>query len=177
MNTQEDILDDSYIRYYNDTGAVVNPIVEGFGIVDSQETVYPGYIPRPTNQFMTFNIFFQDYVRSNENIKVHLNFIFGTGFKFGPPDNKRYKDTLSLPMYRRVDLGFSGLILKGAKQKYDETIFRHVNSIWGTLEIFNLLDVANTVSYLWIRDTSSRLFAVPNHLTSRLVNVKFVIKI
>ena len=177
MNTQEDILDDSYIRYYNDTGAVVNPIVEGFGVVDSQETVYPGYIPRPTNQFMTFNIFFQDYVRSNENIKVHLNFIFGTGFKFGPPDNKRYKDTLSLPMYRRVDLGFSGLILKGAKQKYDETIFRHVNSIWGTLEIFNLLDVANTVSYLWIRDTSSRLFAVPNHLTSRLVNVKFVIKI
>lgn len=177
MNTQEDIIDDQYIRYLNDTGAIINPIVDGYDQVASQDTIYPGFIPRPTNQFMTFNIFFQDYVPNNKNLKVHLNFIFGTGFKFGPPDFNRYKDTLSLPMYRRVDLGFSGLIMKGSKFKNAQTFAKQIESLWATIEIFNLLDVPNTVSYLWIRDTSSRLYAIPNHLTRRLLNVKLVLKI
>lgn len=175
LDTKEDILTDKYPVYYNDTMGLVNPIVDGYDNVASVDTVYPGFVPRPTDQLMTFNIFFQDHVRDNENIKVHLNFILGTGFKFGPPDNNRYKDTLQLPMYRRVDLGFSGLLFEGRKHQLSK--YKNVESLWATVEIFNLLDVRNTVSYLWIRDRSSKLYAVPNHLTRRLLNVKLVLKL
>jgi hypothetical protein len=52
----------------------------------------------------------------------------------------------------------------------------HVKSMWLSFEVFNLLDINNTVSYSWVRDISNRQYAVPNYLTPRLFNVKFVVK-
>jgi hypothetical protein len=46
--------------------------------------------------------------------------------------------------------------------------------MWISAEVFNLLEMNNTISYLWIRDVENRLFAVPSYLTSRLINVKLV---
>jgi hypothetical protein len=49
--------------------------------------------------------------------------------------------------------------------------------LWIGLEVFNLLDITNTVSYLWVKDISTaRDYAVPNYLTPRLLNVKMVAK-
>jgi hypothetical protein len=47
--------------------------------------------------------------------------------------------------------------------------------MWLSFEVFNLLGIQNTLSYLWIQDQSSaRTYAVPNRLTARLLNVKLV---
>jgi hypothetical protein len=42
------------------------------------------------------------------------------------------------------------------------------------LEIFNLIDRANTISYQLIKDFSNTTFLMPNRLTPRLVNFKIV---
>jgi hypothetical protein len=163
MKTGENILDDKSYKYASGV------------LVDS---AYPGYIPRPTDSRFTFGLFFQDYFPTNKNIKVHINGMYGTGLPFGPPDNNRYGDTLRLPSYRRVDMGFSALLVDGEKKnKPYYSIFHKMNSIWLSVEVFNLLGILNTISYQWIQDRGTeRTYAVPNRLTSRLLNVKLLVK-
>ncbi len=162
MKTGEDIQDD-FIKYYKTDGT-------------DSTTKYPGYIPRPTDSRVNFGVFFSDYLPRNKNFKLHLNGLYGTGLPFGPPDNNRYGDTLRIPSYKRVDIGFSALLLDGyAKERPRYSFFRNVKTMWVSLEVFNLLGIKNTISYLWIQDQStSRTYAVPNRLTSRLLNLKLV---
>jgi hypothetical protein len=134
---------------------------------------FPGYIPRPTDQFFNFAMFFQDYIPGNETFKVHLSLIFGTGLPTGPPDHIRARDTLRLTPYRRVDIGFSALLLDGKKPKIQQKKFwGNFKSIWLDLEIFNLLGVSNEISYTWVKTQSNIVYAVPNYLTGRRVNLK-----
>jgi len=154
MQTEEDILDDSYVD--KNTG----------------ETVYPGYIPRPSDQRINFSLMFQDYLPNNPSFKVNLNLVFGTGLPFGPPRSERYLATARMPAYRRVDIGFSKELTGVHKNpnKADK-IFKN---LWLGLEVFNLFDIDNTISYYWVSDVNNRQYAVPNYLTSRRVNVKLV---
>ncbi len=48
--------------------------------------------------------------------------------------------------------------------------------MWVSLEVFNLLDISNTISYLWVSNNSGDMFAVPNYLTRRKLNLKLTIK-
>jgi hypothetical protein len=130
-----------------------------------------GYIPRPTDQLVTFNMFFQDYLPKLPKCKMYLSLIYGTGLpvtivgkKFLMADNFRF------PQYRRVDIGFSYDIVKEDKPK------RFVKGAWLSLEVWNLLGINNTVSYTWIKDVTNRQFAIPNYLTQRMINVKLQVK-
>ena len=136
-------------------------------------TVEAGYIPRPTDQRVNFSMFFQDYIPGKPKYKMHLNLIYGTGLPFGPPNGEKYQDVLRIPNYRRVDIGFSA-VLKAADKKSKLKWLNTFNSIWVSAEVFNLLDINNTVSYLWVADVSGREYAVPNYLTARQLNAKFI---
>jgi hypothetical protein len=137
--------------------------------------VYPGYIPRPTDQRFMLGMYFEDYLPRWKNYKMHLNLLYTTGLPFGPPDQKRYGDTLRLPDYKRVDIGFSALLVSGAKHP-ESKVWSSLKNIWLSAEVFNLLGIQNTISYTWIQDQSSgRTYAVPNKLTARLINVKLVV--
>ena len=140
-------------------------------------SIFPGYVPRPTDQRFMLGMYFEDYLPNNKNFKAHINLMYATGLPFGPPDKQRYGDTLRIPDYKRVDIGFSALLLDGArKNRPTHSFFRNLESIWASLEVFNLLGIQNTLSYSWIQDqTSGKTFAVPNRLTSRLLNVKLVV--
>lgn len=163
MKAMEDVLDDKIV--YKSTAGT------------DSATFYPGYIPRPTDQRFMLGMYFEDYLPRNKNFKMHLNLLYATGLPFGPPDQQRYGDTLRLPAYRRVDIGFSALLLDGKrKHRPAHSFFNHLNSVWVSAEVFNLLGILNTLSYSWIQDQSSgRTFAVPNRLTSRLFNVKVAV--
>lgn len=154
MKTEEDLSDDSYVS--SSTG----------------ETVYPGYIARPSDQRLNFSMMFQDHLRNNPSLKVNLNFLYGTGLPFGPPDSPRYMAVNRMPSYRRVDIGFSKEIT-GA-QLHSSKKAGTFKSIWVGLEVFNLLDIDNTISYYWVTDTDGTEYAVPNYLTSRRINVKMI---
>lgn len=153
MGTREDVIDD----YYYDA--------EG-------NKVEPGYIPRPTDQRVNFSLFFQDYLPKNPSYKMSLTLVFGSSLPFGPPDSPRYQQTLRMPPYRRVDIGFSKEIIGELTTFRPSNPFRHLKSMWIALEILNLLQVNNTVSYIWVTDIYGRQYAVPNYLTPRQLNVK-----
>lgn len=141
-------------------------------------SITPGYIPRPTDQRFMLGVYYEDYFPRYKFLKVHLNGMYSTGLPFGPPDKQRYGDTLRLPDYKRVDIGFSALLLDGAKkaQRPSHSFFRNLNNVWLSIEVFNLLGIQNTLSYSWIQDqTTGGTFAVPNRLTSRLLNVKLAV--
>ena len=135
-----------------------------------------GYLPRPTDQRFNFKIFFQDYFPNDPTFRVSLTLVYGTGLPFGPPQAEPRERTFRLPDYRRVDIGFSK-VLKAEGKQYDWKLLNNFKSLWVGLEVFNLLDINNTVSYLWVKDISTaREYAVPNFLTGRLLNVKLVAK-
>ena len=133
-----------------------------------------GFIPRPTDQRVNFSMFFQDYIPGNPNYKMHLNMVYGTGLSFGPPNSEKHQDVLRIPDYRRVDIGFSA-VLKDENKKSRIKWLNAFNSIWVSAEVFNLLDINNTVSYLWVADITGRQYAVPNYLTARQLNAKLIL--
>lgn len=136
-----------------------------------------GYLPRPTDQRLNFKIFFQDYLPNDPSFRVSLTLAYGTGLPFGPPQATAAERVFRLPDYRRVDIGFSK-VLKSESKTYDSKFLNSFRSLWVGVEVFNLLDITNTISYLWVKDISTaREYAVPNFLTPRLLNVKLVAKI
>jgi hypothetical protein len=176
MQTREDIKDDFYYDYYNKYDSLIIP-----GVTVDQKPVrseirHPGYIPRPTDQLVNFGLFFQDYLPKNPSYKMHLTLMFGSRLPFGAPGAPRYKQTFRTPFYRRVDIGFSKEI-KGENTKLKPGNFLNkFKSIWLSAEIFNLLQVNNTVSYLWVTDFQNQQYAVPNYLTSRQLNIKLQVE-
>jgi len=66
-------------------------------------------------------------------------------------------------------------VIKAEDKKSKIKVLNKLNSIWISAEVFNLLDIDNTVSYLWVADVSGRQYAVPNYLTPRQLNFKVII--
>lgn len=170
MQTKEDIIGDRKVIYLNSDG---EQIFQGFTfnniVVDSIVT-FPGYLPRPTDQRVSFSLFFQDYFPNNPTFKMHLGLYFGTGLPFGPPTTDKYKHVFRMPPYRRVDVGFSKqFISEGGKRI---SWLSYVKNAWVSVEVFNLLQISNTISYVWIEDVNGRLYAIPNYLTARQINLK-----
>ena len=176
LKTFENIDGDRKVTYFNSKG---DTIIPGFTFdtkaVDSI-VVYPGYIPRPTDQRVTFGMFFQDYIPKLPSCKMYLNMQFGTGLPFGPPTHERWKQIFRMPPYRRVDIGFAYQIIKEEHNLPKKNPFHHLKGMWLSLEVFNLLQINNTVSYTWVTDVTGRQYAVPNYLTRRQLNVKLQVK-
>ncbi len=134
-----------------------------------------GYIPRPSDQWVNFSLFFQDYLPGNPTYKMQLSGFYGAGLPTGPPDGERFQDVFRMPSYRRIDLGFSKVFISQANP-VNRQIFRHITDLWLSLEVFNLLNINNTISYYWVSSIYGDQFAVPNYLTGRKINLKLTIK-
>ncbi|NWJ51995.1 MAG: carboxypeptidase-like regulatory domain-containing protein [Bacteroidetes bacterium] len=176
MKTEEDIVGDYYYRYLNKQGETIVPGYTSDAVAVDSVKVNPGYIPRPTDQRVTFSLFFQDHLPNNPTVKVHLNLLYGSALPFGPPDSPKYLQTLRIPPYRRVDIGFSKQIIGEEATYKPKNRFRHIKSLWISAEVFNLFQISNTVSYLWISDVTNRKYAVPNYLTPRQLNLRLIAK-
>ena len=118
-----------------------------------------GYFPMPSDQRFALSVFLQDYLPKLPSYTVNLTAHYATGLPFTPP-NAAYGVVGRLPSYKRVDVGFATWLKE----------FRV------GIEVLNLLDFANTSSYMWISVPSadgkvSRL-AVPNYLTARCINFR-----
>ncbi len=175
LRTYEKSPDNIHWDYLNKDGEVVFKGTAFDPVVDSV-LVDPGYIPRPTDQLVTFGLFFQDYLPKFPSFKFNLNLQFGSGLPFGPPTHLRYQQVLRMPPYRRVDAGFAYNLLKTNREIKRKNVFNNLKDMWIFLEIFNLLQVQNTVSFTWIQDVTGNRYAVPNYLTNRQVNVKLQIR-
>jgi hypothetical protein len=138
--------------------------------------IEPGYVRRPTDQRVNVSVMFQDYLPKFPSFRMYLNLVYGSGLPFGPPDNNRYGDTLQMPSYRRVDIGFLKTVVD-ENQPHSTGWKKNIRSLLVGVEVFNLLDINNTISYLWIQDVEGRTWAVPNYLTARRLNLRIIVKI
>ncbi|MBZ5856583.1 TonB-dependent receptor [Flavihumibacter profundi] len=165
MRTMENINNDYYYNYTRDS---LN------NITDSSLTQH-GWLRRPSDRFITLGMFFQDYLSTNKNFKVYLNTIYGSNLPYNIPNNVKYRNALVIDPYLRIDIGFSALLLDSDQSKRrSHSPFRNFENIWATLEVFNIIDHANTISYLLVKDFSNTTYAIPNRLTPRLLNLKLV---
>ena len=165
MKTMEDLKDDYYYNYSIDSTGTK---------IDSTLT-QNGWLRRPTDRLFTLGVYLQDYLTTNKNFKVYLNMIYGSNMPYNIPNSVKYRNALIIDPYIRVDIGFSALLLDSDKSnRRSHSPFRSFENIWTTLEIFNLIDRENTISYQLIKDFSNTVFAMPNRLTPRLVNLKLV---
>jgi len=134
-----------------------------------------GYIARPTDQRFSFSLFFQDYLPNRPSYKMNLKLHYSSGLPTGALNSKRHEQIFRIPSYKRVDIGFSKVLKHGdvgSKSKY----LKYFESLIISAEVFNLLGIRNTLSYLWVTDVVQNQYAVPNYLTSRLLNLKIQAK-
>ncbi|MFZ4520135.1 MAG: TonB-dependent receptor [Bacteroidales bacterium] len=185
-------IDNMKIRYYGTNDAhgyaagidfrVHGEFVKGaeswasLSFLKTEEYFQGTWIPRPTDQRMNLAIFFQDFIPGFPTWKMNLTLVYGTGLPFGPPDSPRSAQTLRIPPYRRVDIGLSKQLIGQQTSFSKKNPLRAFESLWISLDIFNLLQISNTISYLWITDINGKEYAVPNYLTPRTFNLKLTAK-
>ena len=145
MKTQEDVLGDDY-----------------------------GWIDRPTDQRFSFKLFFQDYIPTIPCWRMSLNLIASTGLPFTDPNDPLHRLQYRLPAYYRIDWG-NTIQLKKLPKLQNARLFRVVDDVLLSAEVFNLFDYQNTVSYLPVADYDNHYYGVPNYLTGRQLNLKLTV--
>lgn len=173
MRTRENIDQDYFYQYKNAAGEIITAQSEDKIPVDSVRNDV-GWLRRPTDRLITIGLFLQDYLSTNKNFKVHLNMLYGSNMPFNIPNSVRYRNGLVIDPYIRVDIGFSALLLSEKNKRRSHSPFRNFENIWASLEVFNLIDRPNTISYQLIKDFSNTVYSIPNRLTPRLLNLKLV---
>ncbi len=159
MKTAEDINGDFYLKNLATGGST---------------KIFPGYIPRPTDQLINFSLFIQDYFPRYPSVKMSMTLFYGSRLPFGPPNGARYMDVFRMPPYQRVDIGFSkNLINIKQNNAYKNSRIKEASI---GFELFNLFDIRNTISYYWFSDIKNQMHAVPNYLTGRRLNLKFALR-
>ena len=173
MRTRENLNNDFYYQYKNAAGEIINAGSSDQVAVDSTKNEV-GWLRRPTDRLITVGLFLEDYLPTNKNFKVHLNLLYGSNMSYNIPNSTRYRNGLIIDPYIRVDIGFSALLLSEKSARRSHSPFKSFENIWASLEVFNLIDRANTISYQLIKDFSNTTYAIPNRLTPRLINFKLV---
>ena len=107
---------------------------------------------------------------------MHLTAFYGSSLPTGPPNSQRYQDQVRIPPYRRIDLGFSKVLINQDHERYRYKALDAIKDMWLSLEVFNLLGINNTISYFWVSNNSGDMFGVPNYLTKRKLNLKLNVK-
>jgi len=183
-------IDNMKIRYYGTNDAhgyaagidfrINGEFVKGaeswasLSFMKTEEYFQGSWIPRPTDQRMNLSIFFQDFIPGFPTWKMNLTLVYGTGLPFGPPNSPPKDQVWRIPPYRRVDIGLSKQLV-GSNTKFSaKNPLRAFNNIWLTMEIFNLLQITNTISYQWVTDINGKEYPVPNYLTPRMINLKLI---
>lgn len=175
MRTREDILNDSYKVYYNAAGERIIPGYTFDQNIADSTTIYPGYIPRPTDQLLNFALMFQDNMPKLEALSGTVTLMFNSPLPYGPPNQPRYADTLRQKAYFRVDFGISYDFLYNQRMR-NQLKVKWIKEAVLSFEVYNLLGVRNVLSHQWVMDVNGREYAVPNYLTNRLFNLKLLLK-
>jgi hypothetical protein len=146
-----------------------------FGYLKTEEnSADQGYIARPTDQRLKFGILFQDYMPNIPSMKVYLNLVYNTGVPGGSPAYANpYLYQNRLNDYRRVDVGFSKVLIDNNSGLSKKSWLGNCKELAIGLEIFNLFNNQNAITNTWVRDVYSKNeYAIPNYMTRRVFNIK-----
>lgn len=140
-------------------------------LMQTQEDRGYGWIRRPTDQRFSVKLFLQDYIPTFPWWRMSLGLIYGSRLPVTYPYQKDLTHQFQLPPYFRVDWGNTVQLTRF------DAIRRSKVGSWFTdlslsLEIFNLFNYRNVVSFIWVADYTNIYHAVPNYLTARRLNLK-----
>ena len=133
------------------------------------------YFPMPSDQRFAISLFLQDYLPKLPSYTVNLTAHYATGLPFTPP-SAPYGVIGRLPSYKRIDIGFEKEFKSATYQEVWLRKAKWLKEFRVGLEVLNLLDFANTSSYMWITVPTAEgkltRLAVPNYLTARCINLR-----
>jgi len=172
MRTQEDIRGDYYL-----VDAEGNRL-PFYKHTDDQvaDTIALGWHARPSNQLVNFSLFFQDYIPGFPTWRVNMTLTFGMGLPYNSDNSDFYEPSGRYPAYRRVDIGFSKQLISEASSFRKGNPLRYIRNMYVSVDVFNLLNIPNTISYTWVKYIDHRYYGVNNYLTPRYINVKLVME-
>lgn len=189
MQTKVDLANDVFYTYLNSNGDTIIPGFTSNNVPVDSLAYFPGYFARPTDQRVSLSVFFQDKMPSSWNtektkwdtFRVNMTLIFASGFSYASKSvlsNPAYESgkVPRTPNYLRGDVGFVKDFISDEHPAPKGTFLANFKELALSLEVFNLLGIDNTVSFNFIRATNGRNYAVPNHLTSRRINLKLIAK-
>ena len=143
------------------------------GLMKAQMNIDGKKIPQPTDQRWNLNFFFSDFFPGTTRWRMNLKASFADGLPFGPPHTGLEKQVFRAPAYKRIDIGMNFRALNN-----EDRHLRHnaVRNIWLGLDCFNIFGFSNVSGYYWVTDIQGSQFAVPNYLTGRMINGRFLIE-
>lgn len=186
-------VDNVKIRYYGEncaTGYAMGMDVKFFGefvpgtdswisfsLMKARQTIRETTtVPMPNSQGYSFSLFFQDYFPGYKRLKLNLKGILSGGLPVTPPyTNYESGRLFRMPAYKRVDIGLSYQLAGGSDALMDRGFLRRLENVWLGVDLFNLFDMKNVSSYYWVTDVYNHLYAVPNYLTGRQLNVRVIV--
>lgn len=140
-------------------------------LMQTQEDQGYGWIRRPTDQRFSIKLFLQDYIPTFPWWRMSLNLIYGSRLPVTYPYQKDLTNQFQLPAYFRVDWGNTVQLTR-----FDAIRRSAVGRLFTDLslgvEVFNLFNYRNVVSFIWVADYTNVYHAVPNYLTARQINLK-----
>ena len=140
------------------------------------DTLALGWHYRPSNQLVNFSLFFQDYIPNAPTWRVNMTLTFGMGLPVNDNNSDFYSTSSRYPAYRRVDIGFSKQLISEASSFSKGNPLRYIRNMFVSVDVFNLLDIPNVISYNWVKYIDNIQYPAPNYLTPRYVNVKLVME-
>lgn len=133
-----------------------------------------GWHYRPSNRLINFSLFFQDFIPGATTWRVNMTLTFGTGMPVNDPQSDYYRPFMFYPPYRRVDIGFVKQLISDGSSFSKGNPLSYVKEMYLSLEVFNLFNISNTVSYTWVKDVHNTSWGINSYLTPRYVNLKWV---
>lgn len=146
-------------------------------LMKAQQRINGTKVPQPTDQRYNVNFFFSDFFPNTTRWKMTLKACFADGLPFGPPHTGLEKQVYRAPAYKRVDIGMNYRLLNNEDRNRRGKVSRYLRNIWLGVDCFNVFGLNNVSSYYWITDVTNEQYAVPNYLTGRQLNVRFLIEL
>ena len=105
-----------------------------------------------------------------------MTLTFGMGLPVNSDNSDFYYPSTRYPSYRRVDIGFSKQLISEASSFSKDNPLRYIRNMYVSVDVFNLLNIPNVISYTWVKYIDNIQYGAPNYLTPRYVNVKLVME-
>ena len=143
-----------------------------FSVMSTKQKINGITVPMPTDQRWGINLHFTDYFPGTDRWKMTLRLAYADGLPFGAPHRGLEYQQFRAPAYKRADIGMSVRLLGDANKTPS---FRHPR-IWLGIDGLNIFGISNVNSYYWVTDVTNHQYAVPNYLTGRQINGRFLIE-
>lgn len=143
-----------------------------FGLMSAKQKWDGKYSSLPSDQRYNVSLFFSDFFPNATRWKMSLKGALAGGLPFGAPHAGIQYSSFRAPAYKRVDVGLSYRVFDGTQNGKKRSA---IKDAWLGVDAFNVLGINNVNSYYWVTDVNNNQYAVPNYLTGRVLNVRFLL--